>query len=168
MANITFGRGDKKKHFRDKMKITCMKMWDLEFLRVNLGDTREGFRKQYDRMTEERQGYEIRIGKLKEMCGELYPKAEAEVLMRANLNPQELEAHLEKKPVTNDLAVAIEKVNEVRLCETRMAAYDKDIAQLKEQMDGVDNQIQGEGGVNQTIEGYRSVLGLLRDFYHRI
>lgn len=168
MANITFGRKEKQKHFKQKIEITHKKIWDLEFLRINLGDTREGFRKQYDRMTEERQGYEIRIGKLKELCGELYPKAETELLMREKLNPQELEAHLEKTASAPDLAMALEKVAEVRLCETRIASYDTDIAQLKEQMDGVDNQIQGEGGINSTIDGYRSVAGLLAGFYDKI
>lgn len=168
MANINFGRREKKNHIKQKIEISYKKMWDLEFLRLNLGETREGFRKQYDRMTEERQGYEIRIGKLKELCGDLYPKAEAEILMRLSLNPQELEAHTAKTEITPDLAVAIEKVQEVRLCEQRIQSYDNDIAQLKEQMDGTDTQIQGDGGVNQTIEGYRSVIDLLKAFYLKI
>lgn len=50
---MIFLKNEKKDHFKGKMKLTKMKIWDLEFMIGQLRTLREGWRQEYDRLQEQ-------------------------------------------------------------------------------------------------------------------
>lgn len=68
----------KKKHFKDKLYITNQKIWDNEFLILQLREMREGFRREYDRIKEMVMGYTVRLEKLPKDSEEI-PQVQAQI-----------------------------------------------------------------------------------------
>lgn len=46
--------------------------------------------------------------------------------------------------------------------------FEPDMKQLEEQMGSIDKQIEGEGGINEGIEGFVTVLGLLKEYRKKV
>lgn len=118
-------RRRKRAHYQSKLDLTEKKIWDTEFLKENLFATREGIRREYDRLTEQTAALHERIRGLTER------NAEGDK----------------------------EQVEEAQRFLERLTP---DIEQLKAQMDAIDAQITGNGGVDETIKGYHEVAKLLK------
>lgn len=43
-----------------------------------------------------------------------------------------------------------------------------DIEQLKKQMSEIEQNIEGQGGINENIDGYKQVMGMLQEFRHEV
>lgn len=120
----------KKRHYTGKMFNLKRKIWDVEFLREKMKMMREGFRVEYDRITEIVDAAKLRL------------KTEKE-----NTDP-------DKTTCTN--------------LENLIKRHEPDLEQLKKQMEGIDGQIEGPQGLDEAIDGYRTVHGLLKDFKRKI
>lgn len=56
----------KKQHFKKKLEGVQKRIWDIEFLRSEYKETREGFRVEYDRLKELQDAANVRIAAEKE------------------------------------------------------------------------------------------------------
>lgn len=129
----------KKWHVQQKIEITQKKQWDLEFLKEKMKAMKEGFRMQYDRLKEELDAATLRTNVEKEK-GE---SADKQII--ANL-------------------------------ANMITHHEKDIGQLKTQMDAVDSQIEGQMneetgqlvGVDPQIDGFRTVVGMLKEYKKKL
>lgn len=155
-------RKERRKHLRTVTLAAHKKIWDLEFYKVNLGHERELLRKQHDRLREQTAGYEERIIKLKELIPDGAYQAWTNLKMAENLDQGAVDRFKESHQAV------FPHIEEIDLCLAKLDGLTKDIDQLREQMDGIDNRISGEGGVNETIEASSTVIDLLKDHLKRV
>lgn len=130
LLSFIFLRWKKKLHLKRKADWTLKKIWDWEFFREKLYETREGFRVEYDKINEMLDATKRRLEE-------------------------------EKKKEDPDPTI-------VRNLENLIKSHEPDIAQLKVQMEAIDKQVEEEGGVNNTIKGYRGTLELLKEYERKI
>ena len=123
-------RWKKKLHIERKYDWTLKKVWDWEFFREKLYETREGFRMEYDRLRELEDQTRRRI-----------------------------EEEKQKPEPSQTIIYNLEKL---------IKSQEPDIKQLTVQMEAIDKQVEEEGGVNNTIKGYRGTLELLKQYQKRI
>lgn len=125
-----FFKSAHKQHIDEKILVTQKKIWDLEFLREKMSAMREGFRIEYDRLSEQ---VDAATRRLAEENG----KEDPDATIRANL--------------TN-----------------LVDRYAPDIEQLKKQMEGIDNQVRGQEGIEENIDGLHTVIGMLKEHRTKI
>lgn len=58
---MIFFKNEKKNHFLGKVKLTKMKIWDLEFMVGQLKQLRDGWRQEYDRLQEQVDAATVRL-----------------------------------------------------------------------------------------------------------
>lgn len=125
-----FFKSTKQKHFDSKIIVTDKKIWDLEFLREKMKAMREGFRQEYDRLSEQTDAATRRLAVEN-------TKEDGDATIKANL-------------------------------QGLIDRYAPDIEQLKKQMEGIDSQVESPEGVNSSIEGLKTVRGLLIEYRKQI
>jgi hypothetical protein len=151
----------KKKHFKNKMEITQKKIWDLEFLLEQYKLMKEGFRIEYDKISEMLDGvetYEFLIRKLGlEEAKETMKDAELSYKIKSEKkDDKDKELNKEEQDILTSLQ------NEIK-------GKKDDMEKLKKQMKDVDIMIEGDPeqpasigtSVLQQISNLKSVFDML-------
>jgi len=157
----------RKKHYKNKIRVVQMKIWDMEFLRYELRAVREGVRINHD------QSKELLDGLKRRLAGEKYNfyycASQDEVGYKdIPILPDDLEKLPDEPKDTKDFRFYKKKrenINE-QVCQNLKSSiqkYSDQIEQFKKQLEGIDGQIEGQNGVNEKIEGLRNAIALLKE-----
>jgi hypothetical protein len=148
------------------------KIWDLEFLKDKLKAMRESFRIEFDRLKE------LSDATSRRLYGEKYEFfyiATNDKIEVASLPIMisDIEKLPDEPKETRDFRFYKKRKGnpDKDICDSLDKAikrYQEDIDQLKKQMDGIDGQIEGPGGVNESIDGLRTVHTLLKEHMNKI
>lgn len=152
---MIFERFRKKRHIKKKIKISYMKLWDLEFFVQKMKAMREGFRMEYNHLKETDDAakeYQKLLQKYdKDYASEIMkqrPDTIREILEKPN-NPK---YERENKAIIDTLQEQI---------KTRIT----DITQLEKQIESADEQIkQSQDGV----KSYRTLIEMLYEYRRKV
>ena len=150
----------KIRHYKHKIDLTEMQIWDLEFLREKTKAVREGIRMDYDRINE--------LNGAKKLFRDLivvFGVNEASELLK--VGPDKSQAELEKhkgeiKSLSENEQKALDALN------SQIADFDKDVKQMQEQMDSFDGDAGQINQINQKIEGYQTVKMLMKQYIKQL
>lgn len=82
--------------------------------------------------------------------------------------------HIKERIDASETRIRMEKEKEdadkiiIQTMEEYIKTHEPDLQQLVKQMESIDGQIDGEGGINQTIEGHRTILQLIKEHSKRL
>ena len=153
----------KKKHFRNKLEVTQKKIWDLEFLLAQYRLMKEGFRVEYDKISEMLDGvetYEFLIRRFGvEEAREIMKDAELSYKKREEHNLGDPDKELNKEE--QDILTSLQ--NEIK-------GKKDDMERLQRQMKDTDIMIEGDPeqpasvgtSVLQQIGNLKSVFDMLK------
>ena len=127
-----------------------MKMRDFEFLRLEMQESREGCRMDYDRMKESRDAVEH----YRELIKKVGIEKASEIV---KLGPEKAQELLESKDSSYK---PNQKDSEVlKTIEEKWQQFNTDMSQLEKQMEGIDAQVDS---INEKIRGFHLVIELLK------
>lgn len=156
---MLFKRFNKKNHYKNKIKLTYQRIWDLEFLTKEMQDMREQIRKAYDRLSQE----VAILTQHKDLIKAFGMEKASELTAKGpEYAAKELENHKEEHALTKEEQDAVDNVSK------RIEEKNIDIEYKKSQMKAIDTQLEeswkasGDGGIFSAIEGYRSVISILK------
>lgn len=157
-----------KKHYKNKKSIIRMKIYDLEFLRYQLKSMREGLRMEYDRIKENMDAAKRRLAG--EQYRFFYCASNDEIDYKSiPILPDDFEKLPDKAEDTKDFRFYKKPRKEVdqKVCENlkgMIQKYSDDSEQLGKQMEGLDGQIDGPGGVVEKMDGMQTAINLLNEY----
>lgn len=158
-------------HYIKQRIVIFFKLLDLEFLRFQLRAMREGIRMEHDHFKEQLDASKRRLAG--ERYTFYYSASGDEVNFKdIPIMPDELEKLPDEAVDTKDYRF-FKKAKEdpdatlVKNLETLIERTSGDLGKLKQQMEGIDNQLTGQNGVEEKIEGMRTAINLLTEYMHQ-
>ena len=157
--NYWLWKRKKRRHYKHKIDLTQRQIWDLEFLREKTRAVRESIRMDYDRIME------VNLAKkyFRNLIEAFGLERASELLKQG---PEVSQPLLDKQ--TTKAILNPEEQNVLNALNEQIDGFDKDITQYKTQMDSFDGETGQIAVINTKIEGFQTVMGLLKQYVAKI